>query len=209
MKKFLIADDHCVVREGLKEILSGEFNEAEFGEAGTGAEVLQKIKEKKWDLLILDVNMPGRSGLEVLRQLKDDQTTIPTLVFSMHPEEHIAIRALQLGAFGYISKDTANAELLRAIHQILSGKKYITPALAEQLVEQLDNPAGIIPHKHLSDREYQTFILIASGKTVSQIAKELSLSVPAISTYRARILQKMFLKNNSELMGYAIRNNLI
>lgn len=209
MKRILIADDHSVIRNGVKQILSSEFSAVEFGDAANSIEVFQKIKEKKWDILILDMDMPGRNGLEVLKQLKDEKTNIPVLMFSMHPEEQIAIRALKSGASGYLSKDSASAELANAIHQILSGRKYITPSLAEQLAAQIENPLDKAPHELLSDREYETLLLFAKGKTVSQIAEELSLSVPTISTYRARILEKMGMKTNAELASYAIRNNLV
>lgn len=209
MKKILIADDHQIVRKGLKQILSDEFSEIEFGEAINSAEVFQKIKNKKWDILILDINMPGRSGLEVLKQFKDEKINIPVLVLSMHPEEQIAVRTLKLGAWGYIAKDAADTELVKAVQQIFTGRKYITSSVAEQLAMQIENPSDKPPHELLSDREFQTLLLIASGKTVSQIADELSLSVPTVSTYRARILEKMRMKTSAELTNYAIRNNLV
>ncbi len=209
MKKILIADDHSAIRNGVKLILSNEFSEVEFGEAVNAAEVFKEVKGKKWDIIILDMDMPGRNGLEVIKQLKEDKANIPVLMFSMHPEGQIAVRALKAGAAGYLSKDTADTELVKAIHLILSGRKYITPLLAEQLAEQLENPQDKAPHEFLSDREYQTMLLIAKGKTVSQIAEELSLSVATISTYRARILEKTGMKTSAELTSYAIRNNLV
>ena len=209
MKKILIADDHPAMRDGVKQILNNQFSEIEFGEASNAAEVLRKIKEKKWDVLILDMDMPGRNGLEVLKQLKDESSTIPVLMFSMYPEEQIAVRAFKAGASGYLSKDTVGAELANAIHLILSGRKYITPTLAEQLAMQLQNPENKAPHELLSDREYQTLMFMAKGKTASEIADELSLSVATISTFRARILEKMGMKTNAELVSYAIRNNLV
>lgn len=208
MKRILIADDHQVVRKGLRQILSDEFSELELGEAENAQGVFKNLSEKKWDILILDINMPGRSGLEVLKQIKDDKIFIPVLVLSMHAEEQIALRALKSGAWGYLSKDTADIELIKAIHQILDGRRYITPSLAEQLAEQIENPSSQVPHDRLSCREYQTLMLISSGKTISEIAEELSLSVPTISTYRARILEKMGMKTNAELTRYAIQNNL-
>ena len=209
MKKILIVDDHQILRKGLKHILTDEFGEVEFGEAANGIEALQRIKEKKWDLVILDINMPGRNGLEVLKQVKDENINMFILVLSMHPEEQIAIRALKSGAAGYLAKDSADTELINAIRQILSGRKYVPPSLAEQLACQLENPLDKAPHELLSDREYETLLLFAEGKTVSQIAQELSLSVPTISTFRARILDKMGMKTNAELVSYAIRNNLV
>ncbi len=208
MKKFLVADDHSVIRNGVKLILSNEFGEFEFGEAVNGIEVLKKIKEKDWDLLILDMDMPGRNGLEVLKQLKDERCAVPVLMFSMHPEEQIAVRALKGGAFGYLSKNTVDSELINAVNLILSGKKYITHTTAELLAEQLENPHNKDPHQLLSDREYQTLLLFAKGKTVSQIAEELSLSIATISTFRARILEKMNMKTTAQLVTYAVKNNL-
>lgn len=209
MKRILIADDHSVIRNGVKQVLSNEFNDVEFGEADNSVEIFRKIKENKWDMLILDMDMPGRNGLEVLKQLKDEKSRIPVLMFSMHPEEQIAIRALKSGASGYLAKDAASAELANAVRQIISGRKYIPPSLAEQLATQIENPLNKAPHELLSDREYETLLLFARGKTVSQIAKELSLGIPTISTYRARILEKMQMKTNAELVNYAIRNNLV
>ena len=209
MKKILIADDHAAIRNGVRLILTNEFIEVEFRDATNAADVFKAVKEKEWDLLILDMDMPGRNGLEVLKQLKDDGNKMPVLVFSMHAEELIALRAMKAGARGYLSKDSASEELAKAAHHILSGKKYITATLAEQLAALLENPTNNSPHELLSDREYQTLLLITSGKTVSQIAEELSLSIPTISTYRARILEKMNLKNSAELTHYAVTNHLI
>lgn len=209
MKRILICDDHPAIRKGVKLILSDEFSEVEFGEAENSADVLKKAKEKKWDILILDMDMPGRNGLEVIKQIKDEKLNIPVLVFSMHPEGQVAIRVLKSGASGYLAKDVADTELVKAIRQIFSGRKYITPSLAEQLASQLENPSGKTPHELLSDREYQTLLLMAKGKTVSQISEELSLSVPTISTFRSRILEKMKMKTSAELISYAIRNNLV
>lgn len=209
MKKILIADDHPAIRNGVKLILKSEFTDVEFGEAANAIEIFKKLKETSYDILILDMDMPGRNGLDVLKQLKDENKKIPVLIFSMHPEEQIAVRAIKSGAQGYLSKDAASEELGKAVNHILSGRKYITPTLAEQLAEQLENPSGKAPHELLSDREYQTLLLIASGKAVSQIAEELSLSVPTVSTYRARILEKMNLKNSAELTHYAVSNHLV
>lgn len=208
MKKFLIADDHPSMRDGVKQILTKQFSEVEFGEAANAIEVFKKIKEIKWDAIILDMDMPGRNGLEVLKQLKDEGNKIPVLMFSMHPQEQVAIRAIKAGASGYLSKDVASAELANAIDTILTGRRYITPSVAEQLATYLENPENKPPHELLSNREYQTLLLMAKGKTISEIADELSLSTPTISTFRARILEKMNMKTNAELVTYAIRNNL-
>lgn len=209
MKRILIADDHPAIRNGVKLILKNEFSEVEFGEASSGTEVTKILKDKKWDILILDMDMPGRNGLEVLKQLKDEGSKIPVLMFSMHPEEQVAVRAFRSGAMGYLSKDAAGNELANAINTILTGRKYITPRIAEQLIIQLQNPDNKAPHEHLSDREYQTLLLFAKGKTVSEIAEELSLSVHTISTFRARVLEKMGMKTTAEAVSYAIKNNLV
>lgn len=209
MKKILICDDHSAIRSGLKLILGQEYPGTEFGEASSATEVTKKIAEKNWDLLILDLDMPGRNGLEVLQQIKTEKTNIRVLIFSMHPEEQIAIRAMKLGAYGYLSKDTADTELLKAVDQVLNGKKYISASLGQAMVSQLENPEQKALHESLSDREYQTLILIAKGKTISEIANELSLSIPTISTYRSRILEKTGMKTSAELTSYAVRNKLV
>lgn len=209
MKRILICDDHPTIRKGAKMILSDEFSEVEFGEASSAAEALKKVHEKKWDVLILDMDMPGRSGLDVLRQLKSENIKFPVLMFSMHPEEQVAIRAIRAGASGYLAKDSAEKELANAVHTVLSGRKFITASLAEQLAMHLDDSSDKAPHELLSDREYQTLLLIASGKTVSQIAEQLSLAVSTVSSFRAHILEKMNMKNNSELIKYALDNKLV
>ncbi len=209
MKKILIADDHCAIRNGVKLILLNELEDVEFGEAVNASEVLKKMNEKTWDLIILDMDMPGRNGLEVLKQMKAEKCAIPVLMFSMHQEAQFALRALKGGAKGYLCKDSAEEELVKAMQIIFSGKKYITPSVAELLASQLEYPDEKAPHELLSDREYQTLLLIAKGKAVSQIADELSLSVATISTFRARILEKMGMANNAELTHYAIKIDLV
>ncbi|MFL5762742.1 MAG: response regulator [Bacteroidia bacterium] len=205
----LIADDHAVVREGLRLLIQNEHKDAKIGQASSGIEVFKKIAEGNWDLVVMDINMPGRDGLEVLDQLKAEEVHLPVIILSMHPEEYMGIRAIRTGAAAYITKDAAGEMLIDAINKVLSGKKYITPAIAEQMAEQLDNPLNKKPHELLSNRELQTTVLLASGKTVSEIAKQLSLSVATISTYRSRILEKMSLKNNADLMAYAMKNALV
>ncbi len=208
-RKILIADDHSAIRVGVRQICSVEFPNMQFGEATNYAEVFQKLKENDWDILILDVDIPGRNGLEILKQIKAEKIKIPVLMFSFHGEEQVAIRALKTGASGYLSKDAADRELVKAINNIIDGRKYVSQSIADKLVSMLDEGTEKEPHDLLSDREYQTLLLIASGKAVSDIAAELFLSKPTISTYRARILEKMKLKNNAEITNYVISRKLI
>jgi len=208
-KKILIADDHSAVRIGVKQICATEFPFVQFGEAVNYAEVFQRLKEDDWDIVILDIDLPGRNGLDILTQIKAEKLRIPVLMFSFHSEEQIALRAMKLGASGYLSKDAADLELVKAIDQIMQGKKYISQSLSEKLLSLLDDNSNKEPHELLSDREYQTLLLIASGKTVSEIAGILCLSTPTISTYRARILEKMKMKNNAALTTYAITKKLV
>lgn len=208
-RKILIADDHSAIRIGVKQICTNEFPNVQFGEAVNYAEVFQKLKETDWDILILDIDLPGRSGLDILKQIKAEKLKVPVLMFSFHSEEQIALRALKIGASGYLSKEAADMELVKAINKIMDGKKYVSQALSEKFLEMLDDTSTKEPHELLSDREYQTLMLIASGKTVSEIAEILCLSTPTISTYRARILEKMKLKNNAELTTYAISQKLV
>jgi two-component system invasion response regulator UvrY len=207
--RILIADDHSAIRIGIKQICAGEFPAVQFGEALNYAEVFGKLKEGPWDILILDIDLPGRNGLDILSQIKAEKIKVPILMFSFHSEEQIALRAMKLGAAGYLSKDAADLELVKAINQIMQGKKYVSQSLSEKLLSMLDDQGGKEPHELLSDREYQTLLLIASGKTVSEIAGLLYLSTPTISTYRARILEKMQMKNNAELTTYAITQKLV
>lgn len=208
-KKILIADDHSAIRIGVKQICANEFPAMQFAEAVNYAEVFQKLKETDWDILILDVDLPGRNGLDILKQIKTDKIKVPVLMFSFHIEEQIALRALKIGAAGYLSKDVADMELIKAINQILNGKKYVSESISEKLLSLYEKDTEKEPHELLSDREYQTLLLIASGKTVSEIAEILYLSKPTISTYRARILEKMKMKNNAELTTYAIGQKLL
>ncbi len=205
----LIADDHIVVRKGLKQILLEEFVDAHIEEASNGTELLKKIATEKWDIVISDLSMPGQSGLEILKQVKQDFPKLPFLILSMHPEDQYAIRVLKAGASGYLTKESAPDELVKAVRHILNGRKYITESIAEKLAAgiNLDNNESL--HAALSDREFAVLKLIASGKTVSEVAEILSLSVPTISTYRARILEKMNMKTNAELTHYAIENKLV
>ena len=205
----LIADDHSAIRIGVKQICANEFPGMRFAEAVNYTEVFQQIKSAQWDILILDVDLPGRNGLDILKQIKAEKMKIPVLMFSFHSEEQIAVRALKLGAAGYLSKDAADLELVKAVKRVIDGKKYVSASLSEKLLDLLDDTSNKDPHELLSDREYQTLLLIASGKTVSEIADNLCLSKPTISTYRARILEKMRMKNNAELTTYAITQKLV
>ncbi|MBT1697540.1 response regulator transcription factor [Fulvivirgaceae bacterium PWU4] len=204
--KFLIADDHAIVRKGLVDILREEFPASEVTEVASSSDAIQEAGRHAWDAILLDISMPGRNGIETLKQIRANGVNAPILMLSMHPEDQYAVRVLKAGASGFLNKESATDELLHAIHRVLSGKKYITPFVAEKLAEaDGDKPA----HELLSDREMQVLQLIASGKTVSEVATEISLSVNTISTYRARILDKLGLNNNAELTRYAIDNHLV
>jgi len=205
----LIADDHAILRRGLKEILADELEGAILDEAGNAQEVLAQIQSRAWDLVILDITMPGRSGLDLLRDLQQLQPKLPVLVLSMHPENQYAKRVLRAGAAGYMNKETAPKELVKAVRKVLAGGRYVSAALAEKLAADLSADAARLPHERLSDREFEVLRMIASGKTASQIAEELHLSVTTVSTYRARILEKMGMTNNAEMMRYAMDNRLV
>lgn len=207
--KFLIADDHAIVRKGLAQLLREEFSDAEIQEASNSNEIIEKAKSGIWDIILMDISMPGRNGLETLKQIRDMGVKAPVLVISMHPEEQYAVRVIKAGASGFLNKDSATDELIAAVHKVLLGKKYISATLAEKLAEGIDNSAAKPAHELLSDRELQVLQLIASGKTVGDIADEISLSVNTISTYRARILEKLSLNNSAELTRYALDNELV
>jgi len=209
MIKILIADDHAIVREGLKQILSESPDLVVVAEASTGQEVLEKIGKNDLDLVVLDIAMPGRGGLDILKEIKSQRPRLSVLMLSMYPEEQYAVRVLKSGASGYLTKESAPAELVKAIRQISQGKKYISPSLAEKLAIDLEINPDRPPHETLSDREYQVMCMIASGKTLREIADGLSLSIKTISTYRSRILEKMNMKTNAELTHYAIKNSLV
>lgn len=207
--KILIADDHNVVRKGIMKSLASRFSEITFGEASNGADVLRKVHEEKWDLVILDISMPGRSGLEVLAEIKELQPKLPVIIFSMYPEDQFAVRCLKAGASAYLSKEVSSEELESAITKILNGDRFISPTVTSLLIDELQNKNKKSAHESLSDREYQVLILISQGKSVSDIGRELNLSVKTVSVYRSNILTKMNLKNNSEMMYYAFKNNLV
>jgi two-component system, NarL family, invasion response regulator UvrY len=206
--RILVADDHAIMRDGLINSLSRSFPDADFGEAGTSPDILSMIRDEKWDLVILDINIPGRNGLEVLKDIKEQIPDLPVIILSMYPEDQFAIRTIKAGASAYLTKDTSVPELVKAIKTILEKKQYITSSVASLLTSEVRSNLSKPLHETLSDREFQVFKLISSGKTISIIAEELSLSVKTISVYRANILQKMNLKNNAEITNYAFRNNL-
>ncbi len=205
---FLVADDHAIVRKGLAQILCDEFPLANVREVSNSHEVMEAVKKESWDVILLDISMPGRNGIETLKQIRTEGIKTPVLMLSMHSEDQYAIRVLKAGASGFLNKETATEELLLAVRKVLTGRKYITPTMAEKLIDTLED--GQKPaYASLSDRELQVLQLIASGKTVTDIADQLSLSINTISTYRSRILDKLKLNNNAELTRYAIDNNLV
>ena len=209
MIRVLIADDHAIVRGGLKEILVHHLEDVVCGEAENAEQVLAQVQRHSWDLLILDIIMPGRSGYDILGDLKQMQPKLPILVLSMHPEAEYAKRVLKAGALGYLKKESAPEELIQAVRKLLAGSRYVSPALAEQFARDLHESADRPVHETLSPREFEILVMIGSGKTVSQIAEELHLSVTTVSTYRARTLEKMNMATTAELMRYALRNHLV
>ena len=209
MIRVLIADDHAILRRGLAGIISETGDMQVCGEAENGAQAVRFVREHPVDVVLLDITMPDRNGLDTLKQMKKEKPKLAVLMLSMHPEEIYALRAIRAGAFGYLNKASAPALLVAAIRQVAGGRRYITPAVAEVLAGTLADDSGRPPHNTLSNREYETMRLIASGKTLTGIAVEMSLSVKTVSVYRARLLQKMSLKNNSELTHYALKNNLV
>ncbi|MCK4556918.1 MAG: response regulator transcription factor [Candidatus Aminicenantes bacterium] len=209
MIKILIADDHPIVRKGLKEIIEETPGMKVVDEASNGQEVLEKVFKKDINVVLLDISMPGRSGLDILRDMKRQKPKLVVLVLSMHPEEQYAVQALKEGASGYLTKKSAPDELLTALRKVSSGGKYVSSSLAEKLAYALEKDGEKPPHETLSVREYEVMRMIASGKTVTEIARELFLSPKTISTYRARILEKMRMKNNAQLVRYAIKNRLV
>ncbi len=209
MIKVLISDDHTLVRKGLRQILLDSGVVHLVDEAGDDKETIAKIGGRLYDVVILDISFPGRSGLEVLKQVKSLRPKLPVLILSMHPEEQYAVRALRSGAAGYLTKESPPDELIEAIQRVARGEKYITASLADKLADEIGEPTKQLPHECLSDREYQVMCMIASGKTVKEIGEMLSLSVKTISTHRARILRKMQMKNNANLTHYAIKQGLV
>lgn len=209
MTRILLVDDHAVVRDGIKKMFDDRADTVQFGEAAAPAEALKLVEEAEWDVVILDISLGLRNGLEVLKEFKRLRPRLPVLILSMHSEEQYARRAFKAGASGYVTKDCSRAELMAAIEKVIGGSRYVSATLAEKLVFDLERGTEAPPHEMLSDREFEVLQWIASGKTVTEIAEILTLSDKTISTYRARILEKMRMKTNAELTHYAIQNNLV
>lgn len=209
MIRVLVADDHAVVRRGLSQIIDEAPGIELAAEAAAGSEVLTLMRQQSFDVVVLDINMPGMDGLDALKQIRSEHPDQAVLVLSMHPEEHYAVRVLRAGARGYLSKESAADELVDALRRVSEGKRYVSPEVAESLLEYIDHPPDAPLHSVLSDREFQVLCLLSQGHTVSQIGEELSLSVKTISTYRARILEKMGMSSNAELTRYAIEHDLV
>ena len=206
--RVLIADDHAIVRQGLRQILSDTPDLTVSGEAENGVQAVQMVRAGEWDVVLMDVSMPDRNGIDALKLIKKEYPRLPVLILSMYPEEQYAIRALKAGAAGYLTKQSAPELLVTAIRQVASGKKYVSPSLAEELANAIGDDSERPPHEKLSDREYQTLCMIASGKTPAEIAEALNLSVKTVSVYRARLLEKMNLRNNAELTHYGLKHDL-
>jgi DNA-binding NarL/FixJ family response regulator len=209
MIKVLIADDHPIVRQGLRQILSGIPEMEVAGEAVNAQETLDQVRAGDWDVLVLDIIMPDRSGFDIIKELKHEQPDLPVLVLTIHGEEQLAVRVLKAGASGYLTKENAPAELIKAIRKVVSGGKYISRSLAESLASGLDTASERARHEALSDREFQVMQLMAGGKTLTEIAETLSLSAKTVSTYRTRLLDKMDFKTNAEIIRYALENELV
>lgn len=207
--RILVVDDHAILRKGLKQILDDTPDLRVTGEAGSGMEAVQKVQHEEFDMVLLDISMPDKHGIDVLKQIKQIHPNLPVLMLSMHAEDQYALRSIKTGAAGYLNKQSAPAQLVTAIRQVASGKKYISSELAEQLADGLTQGYQELRHQKLSNREYQTLCLMASGKTLTEIGEIMSLSVKTVSVYRARLLEKMNLRNNAEAIHYAISNHLL
>jgi DNA-binding NarL/FixJ family response regulator len=208
MTRVLLVDDHAVVRQGLKQVLAESLPDATFGDAASADEALRMVRTAPWDIVVLDISLPGKSGIEALKELRAAHPRLPVLVLSMHPEEQFAVRALKAGAAGYVTKRTAARDVVAAVRKVLSGGRYVSASLAERLAAQTQAGSVEAPHETLSDREYQVFRLLAIGKTVKQIGKELRLSPQTVSTHRTHILEKMGMQTNAELIQYAMENQI-
>jgi DNA-binding NarL/FixJ family response regulator len=209
MTRILLVDDHPLVRQGIKQVLTGAFEPALVGEAASAEEGLNEVRSTEWDVMVLDLTLPGLTGLDLLKDLRRERPALPVLVLSMHPADQFARRALNAGASGYLTKDSAPTELVKAVSELMAGRRYMNAAVVEELVTHQQAEHTSRPHEVLSDREYQVLRMIASGLTVSQVATRLSLSVKTISTYRARVLDKMNMKTTAELMHYGIQHGLV
>ncbi|MEC5396631.1 response regulator transcription factor [Uliginosibacterium sp. H1] len=207
--RVLIVDDHAIIRHGLKQILSDTEDMEAVGEADGGVRALQMLRNSQYDVVLMDVSMPDRNGIDTLKLIKKEFAKLPVLILSMHPEEQYAVRALRAGAAGYLSKQGAPEQLVTALRQVAAGKKYVSAAVAEELANAITEDLERPPHEKLSDREYQTLCMISSGKTLTQIAEQLNLSVKTVSVYRARLLEKMKLRNNAELTHYGLKHGLV
>lgn len=209
MARVLIADDHAVVRAGLRQLLADSRAVREIGEAATGQQTLDRLREATWDLVILDINMPDRSGLDILKHVRSGFPATRVLVLSGFPERQYALNVLKAGASGYLAKDSATEELIKAVHAVLAGRRYVSPTLAEILLSEINGESDKPIHAQLSEREFQIFCKLANGCAVSEIARELCLSVKTVSTYRSRVLEKMNFRSNADMTSYALRNGLI
>jgi DNA-binding NarL/FixJ family response regulator len=209
MIRVLIADDHAIVRQGLRQILAETKDMVVAGEAETAHEALKLVREAEWDVALLDISMPDKSGIDTLKLIRKERPKLPVLMLSMHPEDHYAVRCLKAGASGYLTKQSAPVQLVSAIRQVAAGRKYISPAVAEELANSIGTDFDQPAHTILSDREYQTLRLIATGNSLSEIAAKLSLSAKTVSVYRARLLDKLNLKNNADIAHYAVKNNIV
>jgi two-component system invasion response regulator UvrY len=208
MTRILLADDHTIVREGLKQILGRTDDLQVCGEAANGSEVIDRVRADEYDVIILDISMPGRSGLDLVRQLRSEKPRLPVLILTMHAEEQYAVRAFRAGVAGYLTKDSASAELVSAVRKVAGGGRYISPSMAERLAFDLGHEITAVPHTLLSDREFEVFRLIVAGESISAIANRLHLSVKTVSTHKTRILEKMQMKSAAELIRYSIKNQL-
>lgn len=209
MIRILLADDHTLIRDGLKQIFADTEDLLVAGEAASGHEVLARVREAEWDILLLDLSMPGRSGLELVKQIKSEKPRLPILVLSMHDAEQYAMRAMRAGAAGYLTKDSDAPQLIEVVRKIARGGVFVSPAVAEQMAREIMPGTAGLPHTLLSDREYQVFRMIAAGSGIGEIALDLALSVKTVSTHKTRIMQKMNLANQTELVRYALRHKLL
>jgi two-component system invasion response regulator UvrY len=207
--KVLVADDHAIVRRGLRQILAETQDIMVAGEAASGHEVLSLVREQRWSVVVLDIGLPGGSGLELLGAIRREKPEVPVLILTVHPEEQYAVRCIKAGAAGFLTKESAPDRLIEAVRKVASGGRYVSPELAETLASVLAGQSPGDPHERLSDREFEIFKMLGSGKTVSQVAQELALSVKTVSTHRTRILKKMNMRTNAELTHYALRNHLV